>query len=64
MSGKKRINFLEIAERVDTLIDLADDISVIDNYRTIDVLKMVEKEFEEISITLDDLSDIDLCKGK
>ncbi|MCB0496939.1 MAG: hypothetical protein KDC79_12445 [Cyclobacteriaceae bacterium] len=63
MSDKKRFNFQEIAERVDTLIDLAEDTSLIDNYRTIDVLKMVEKEFEEISTTLIDLSDIDLCKG-
>ena len=64
MSKKKRINFQEIAERVDNLIDLADDTSLINDYRTTDVLIMVEKEFEDISTTLNALPDIDLHKGK
>jgi len=64
MSKKKRFNFQEIAERVDNLIDLADDTSLINDYRTTDVLKMIDKEFEEISTTLSALPDIDLRMGK
>lgn len=64
MNDEKRLNFQEIAERVDTLIDLADDTTVIDDYRTIDVLKMIEKEFENISKGLVDLSDIDTQKDR
>ena len=64
MSKKNRFNFQEIAERVDNLIDLADDTSLIDDYRTTDVLQMVDKEFEKISTTLSALPDIDLRTGK
>ena len=64
MNQKNRINFQEIAEKVDSIIDMADDKSLIDDYRTTDVLIMVEKEFEEISTTLNALPDIDLRMGK
>ncbi len=48
MSNKKRINFQEIAEKVDSIIDMADDKSLIDDYRTTDLLNLVEKEFTQI----------------
>ncbi len=64
MNQKNRINFQEIAEKVDSIIDMADDKSLIDDYRTTDVLIMIDKEFEEISTTLNALPDIDLRMGK
>jgi hypothetical protein len=60
MSKNKRFNFQEIAERVDYLIELADDTSLINENRTTDLLQMIEKEFEDISTTLNALPDIDL----
>lgn len=62
MNNKKRINFQEIAEQVDTLIDLVDDKSMIDDYRTTDLLNLVETEFEAVTKALDSLPDIDLNK--
>jgi hypothetical protein len=62
MSNKKRINFQEIAERVDDLIDMVDNKSMIDDYRTTDLLNLVEKEFEAVTKALDPLPDIDLYK--
>ena len=62
MNSKKRINFQEIAEKVDTLIDLVDDKSMIDDYRTTDLLNLVETEFEAVTKALDPLPDIDLYK--
>jgi hypothetical protein len=60
MSNKKRINFQEIAERVDDLIDMVDNKSMIDDYRTTDLLNLVETEFEAVTKALDPLQDIDL----
>jgi hypothetical protein len=60
MSNKKRINFQEIAERVDDLIDMVDNKSMIDDYRTTDLLNLVETEFEAVTKALDPLPDIDL----
>ena len=62
MNNKKRINFQEIAEQVDTLIDLVDDKKMIDDYRTTDLLNLVEKEFETVTKALTALPDIDLYK--
>jgi len=62
MSNKKRINFEEIAERVDDLIDMVDNKSMIDDYRTTDLLNLVETEFEAVTKALDPLPDIDLYK--
>ena len=62
MSNKKRINFQEIAERVEDLIDMVDNKSMIDDYRTTDLLNLVETEFEAVTKALDPLPDIDLYK--
>jgi len=60
MNRKKRINFQEIADKVDTLIDIIDDKKMIDDYPTTDLLKMVEEDFEKITATLASLPDIDI----
>ena len=60
MSKNKRINFQEIAERVDTLIDMADDKKMVDEYPTEALLKMVEVDYEDITSTLSSLPDIDV----
>jgi len=62
MSNKKRINFQEIAEKVDSIVDMADDKSLIDDYRTTDLLNLVEKDFEAVTKALTPLPDIDLYK--
>jgi len=64
MKNKNKINFREISEKVDTLIDLADDKSMIDSYRTTDFLKMVEEDFDKITATLSSLPDIDVHKDR
>ena len=64
MNSKNRMSFKEIVEKVDTLIDMADDKSLIDSYRTTDLLEMVEEEFERITIALISLPDIEIRKDK
>ncbi len=63
MKSKSKINFQEIAEKIDTIIDLANDKSMIDDYPTTDLLKMVEDDFEIITATLASLPDIDVHKN-
>lgn len=62
MNYKKRINFREIAERVDTLIDMANDKSLIGDCRTDDLLNFVDKEMEAVTKALELLPDIDVHK--
>ena len=62
MNYKKRINFREIAERVDTLIGMANDKSLIGDCRTDDLLNFVDKEMEAVTIALELLPDIDVHK--
>lgn len=62
MSNTKRINFNEIAERIDNLIDLVDEKSMIDDYRTTELLDLVDSEFKAVTKTLDSLPEIDLYK--
>jgi len=43
---------------------MADDKSLIDSYRTTDLLNLVEEEFEIISTTLASLPDIDVREDR
>lgn len=60
MSNKIRLNFQDIAEQVDNLIDLVNDKKMIDDYPTTDLLSLVEEEFDSITLTLASLPDIDI----
>jgi hypothetical protein len=64
MSNNKRTKFREITVKIDALIDMADDKSLIDDYRTTDLLKLVEKGFDDVAMEIDLLPDIDLHKDK
>ena len=60
MSNNKKINFQEISEKIDTLIDIVTDESLVESYPTLDLKKLVNDGFEEVTTTLTSLPDIDV----
>lgn len=64
MPNNRKINLQEIADKVDTLIELIDDRKMIDSYPTQDLLKMVEEDFDWITSVLAFLPDIDIHGGR
>lgn len=58
MNHKNKINFQEIAEQIDTLIELVDNKKMVNDYPTTALLNLVETEFDVVTKALDPLRDM------